>query len=91
MMSLLDHIRYPAFDTYTFCMLMKTLIGNSDVNEIVFTCICDRMLVPGPKPWGLEFLFYQLVNGNADIIHKLNCYTSNPKVVELVSEYYSSK
>ena len=91
MMSLLDHIRYPAFDTYTFCMLMKTLIGNGDVNEIVFTCICDRMLVPGPKPWGLEFLFSQLVNGNADTIHKLNCYTSNPKVVELVSEYYSSK
>lgn len=89
-MSLLDHVRYPSFDTYTFCMLMKTLMGH-DYNDAVFACICDRMLVPGPKPWGLEFLFSQLVNSDPDGIRKLNCYNNNSRVIELFGQYYSSK
>ena len=89
-MSLLDHVRYPSFDTYTFCMLMKTLMGH-DYNDAVFACICERMLVPGPKPWGLEFLFSQLVNSDPEGIRKLNCYNTNPRVIELFNQYYSSK
>ena len=83
--SLLDHVRYPSFDTYTFCTLVKTFFG-SDA-ETVFSVLCERLLVPGPKPWGLKFLFSQIVNSEGDTIQKLNCYSSNKEVRELCKQY----
>ena len=83
--SLLDHVRYPSFDTYTFCTLVKTFFG-SDA-EIVFSVLCERLLVPGPKPWGLKILFSQIVNSEGETIQKLNCYSSNKEVRELCKQY----
>ena len=87
--GLLDHVRYPSYDTYSFCMLMKTLMKR-DVMEPVFTAICDRLLVPGPKSWGLQFLFSQLVNSEVENIKDMN-YMRRPDVKKLVEEYLTKK
>lgn len=87
--ALLDHVRYPSYDTYSFCMLMKTLMKR-DVMEPVFTAICDRLLVPGPKSWGLQFLFSQLVNSEAENIKDMKN-MRNPEVKKLVEEYLTKK
>ena len=70
-------------------MLMKTLMKR-DVMEPVFTAICDRLLVPGPKSWGLQFLFSQLVNSEAENIKDMKN-MRNPEVKKLVEEYLTKK
>lgn len=90
LLSILDHVRYPSTDTYSYCMLMKTLMKREG-RDTVITTLCERLLVPGPKSWGLHFLFIQLVNSEKDNIKELKCYKSNPAIRNLVDEYMSRK
>ena len=90
LLSILDHVRYPSTDTYSYCMLMKTLM-KQEAKDTVITTICERLLVPGPKSWGLHFLFIQLVNSEKENIKELKCYKTNPSIRKLVEEYLTKK
>ena len=71
-------------------MLMKTLM-KQEAKDTVITTICERLLVPGPKSWGLHFLFIQLVNSEKENIKELKCYKTNPAIRKLVEEYLTKK
>lgn len=87
--SLLDHVRFPCTDTYYFSMLLQLLVQKCDM-ECVFVAICDRLLVPGPKSWGLQFLFSTLVRSDPKKIKEMS-YMSKPEVKELVERYEGKK
>ena len=81
--SLLDHIRYPARDTFYFCMLIKTVIENYRIESIYL--LGKRLLVPGPKPWGLEFLFSQIISASEKV--REEAMTGSAEMKKLVEEY----
>ena len=81
--SLLDHIRYPARDTFYFCMLIKTVIENYRMESIYL--LGKRLLVPGPKPWGLEFLFSQIISASEKV--RAEAMKGSPEMKKLVEEY----
>lgn len=81
--SLLDHIRYPSRDTYYFCMLIKTVIENYKMES--FYLLGKRLLLPGPKPWGLEFLFSQIISVQNKV--KEEAMKSSPEMKKLIEEY----
>ena len=90
--SLLDHIRYPSLDTYYFCMLVKTIIDNNNKNDVkqllgenIMICLGERLLVTGPKPWGLEFLFSQILNATTGI--KEQSFMTGYPMKKLVEKY----
>eukprot|EP00375_Theileria_parva_P002394 XP_765072.1 hypothetical protein [Theileria parva strain Muguga] len=59
--SMLLHARYPNLVTIRFISIFKNLFERAEnVQELIITCILERLLVK-PHPWGVVHLLFQLL------------------------------